>query len=592
MNLFMLKILTLIAFSLLFHYHPIAASSGADAGHRLNAAEYASAGSLPEDATTRVVINELMVDPTPLIGLPDHEWIELLNTGSSVVDLSGWRLVVGTVSRQLPNVFIDPGGYIILCTAVASTQLEQWGKTAVFSLPALRNTGNRITLLDKEGNPADEVDYVDSWYNDNVKKNGGWTLERIDPYRKCGQEANWTASRDVRGGTPGMINSVFADNTDLTAPQILWAGATSPSTAEIIFSEPMETEKLLQTGSYYLAGDPGIPVSAVAGTKNSVLLTWSNAMKVNLVYMLTFNNLTDLCGNTVESGSVEIQWVELEPGDILINEILFNPWPGGADFVELHNPSGKRIDSGKLSLAGRDKNQNLSHQVSLKSLGLLIFPGDYLALTVHREGVMPFYRTFCPECVLQLPSMPPFNNDAGCVVLIDDRGVILDEFCYSEKMHHPLIHNREGVSLERVDPSAPAADHSNWKSASADAGYATPGYQNSQYLSGEKRKISMSATPSFSPNGDGYNDHLRVTYDTPHPGWIGNSWIFDTSGRPVLQLLKNQLLATSGFYEWDGTDETGSRIPPGPYILVMEAYDLDGNVERFKNAVVLTDRWD
>jgi hypothetical protein len=159
-------------------------------------------------------------------------------------------------------------------------------------------------------------------------------------------------------------------------------------------------------------------------------------------------------------------------------------------------------------------------------------------------------------------------------------------------MHHPLIHNREGVSLERVNPSVPAAAQSNWKSASADAGFATPGYQNSQYLSAEERKIAVSTTPSFSPNGDGYNDLLRVSYHTPRPGWIGNSWIFDTAGRPVLQLLKNQLLATSGFYEWDGTDETGRRIPPGPYILLMEAYDLEGNVERFKNAVVLTGRWD
>lgn len=586
MNLFMLKILTFIAFSLIIHYQAESASSGIDLHHELS-----PAGS-PEEAAKHVVISELMVDPTPLIGLPDYEWIELVNTGTSVVDISGWKLVTGTVMRQLPAAFIDPGGYIILCSSAASVHLGQWGRTAVFSLPALRNTGNRITLMDKDGILADEVDYSDAWYNDTGKKNGGWTLERIDPFRKCGQDANWTASRDPRGGTPGMVNSVFADNTDLTAPQILRAGATSPTTAEIVFSEPMAPALLLQKASYHLSGGPGMPFSVTAGSQNSVLLSWSDAMETNRLYQLSFITLTDLCGNAVEKGSAEIQWVVLEPGDIIINEILFNPWPGGNDFVELYNRSEKRIDSGNLFLAGRDKDQNISHQTALGNLSRVILPGDYLALTVHHEGVMPFYRTVCADCVRQIPSMPPFSNDAGCVVLLNDRGVILDEFCYTEKMHHPLIHNREGVSLERINPSVPASDQANWQSASADAGHATPGYQNSQYLSGKGRKLSVSATPSFSPNGDGYNDLLRVTYDTPLPGWVGSSWIFDTTGRPVLQLLKNQLLATSGFYEWDGTDETGRRIPPGPYILVMEAYDMDGNVERLKKAVILTDRWD
>lgn len=592
MNRFMPEILTFIAFSLIIHYHVEASPSGPDTRQDLNCAGYAGAGGLPEDATKSIVINELMVDPTPLVGLPDFEWIELLNTGGSAVDLSGWRLVVGTVSRQLPYAVVDPGGFIILCSAAASSHLEQWGRTAVFSLPALRNTGNRITLLNKEDILVDEVDYVDTWYHDNGKKNGGWTLERIDPHRRCGQDANWIASRDAKGGTPGTVNSVFADNTDLTAPRILRAGATSPTMAEIVFSEPMNPATLMQKSSYLLVGEPGIPVSVVPGTGNSVILTWGNGMEINKIYILTLLNLTDLCGNAVAEGSVEIQWVKLEPGDIIINEILFNPWPGGSDFVELYNPSGKRIDSGKLLLAGRDKNQNLSSQVSLRSISSLILPGDYLALTADRDGVMSFYRTTCSGCIVKIPSMPPCNNDAGCVVLLDDGGVILDEFCYTEKMHHPLIHDREGVSLERVSPAAPAADRGNWKSASADAGFATPGYQNSQYLSGQERKISMASMSSFSPNGDGFNDFLRVSYDTPGPGWIGNSWIFDTAGRPVLQLLKNQLLATSGTYEWDGTDETGSRIPAGPYILVMEAYDLEGNVERFKNAVVLTDRWD
>ncbi|MGZ8516757.1 MAG: lamin tail domain-containing protein, partial [Chitinophagaceae bacterium] len=39
-----------------------------------------------------VVIDEIMADPTPQIGLPNNEWLELKNTSSSAVNLQGWRI--------------------------------------------------------------------------------------------------------------------------------------------------------------------------------------------------------------------------------------------------------------------------------------------------------------------------------------------------------------------------------------------------------------------------------------------------------------------------------------------------------------------
>ncbi len=39
-----------------------------------------------------------------------------------------------------------------------------------------------------------------------------------------------------------------------------------------------------------------------------------------------------------------------QPGDILFNEILFNPLPGDPDYLELYNTSGKVIDASRLQL--------------------------------------------------------------------------------------------------------------------------------------------------------------------------------------------------------------------------------------------------
>lgn len=541
----------------------------------------------------RIVINELMVDPTPLVGLPDFEWIEFMNISNCRVSLAGWRIVVGTTSRTLPEVWIEPGEYIIVCTSAGSSELQKWGRTITISLPALRNTGNRISLHTAGGLLSDEVNYSDKWYKDNRKKDGGWTLERIDPNRSCGESANWTASIDPRGGTPGMVNSVFAKNTDNVPPEIIWAGATSINSAEIIFSEPMDTLSLKQLQKYRLSNGIGVPSRVLIKGDNSVLLKWDQAMQVNITYTLALENITDACGNLPLESSFLIQWIELEPNNVVVNEVLFNPFSGGVDFVELFNRSQKRIDSGKLTLAGRDRNLAMRQSVSLKAINRVIEPGGYVAVTINREAVLSFYITNCPGCIYNLPSMPAYNNDEGWVVLLDDSQKIIDEFHYTEKMHHRLLHNVKGVSLERVNPDVPTNHPGNWQSASSDFGYASPGYQNSQYQSAPSLKVNVYVEPkAFSPNGDGYNDELNIHYETPAPGWVANAWVFDIAGRTIMQLLKNQLLATGGSITWNGEDETGSRIQLGPYILFFEMYDLNGNLEKFKKAFYITDRWE
>ena len=39
-----------------------------------------------------VVITEIMSDPTPQIGLPNFEWIEIRNTTSLPINLQNWRI--------------------------------------------------------------------------------------------------------------------------------------------------------------------------------------------------------------------------------------------------------------------------------------------------------------------------------------------------------------------------------------------------------------------------------------------------------------------------------------------------------------------
>ncbi|MBK5272217.1 MAG: lamin tail domain-containing protein, partial [Bacteroidia bacterium] len=51
-----------------------------------------------------VIIDEFMADPTPMIGLPNNEWLELKNTTTAPINLQNWR--IGDLTGQsgpMPN---------------------------------------------------------------------------------------------------------------------------------------------------------------------------------------------------------------------------------------------------------------------------------------------------------------------------------------------------------------------------------------------------------------------------------------------------------------------------------------------------------
>ncbi len=54
--------------------------------------------------------------------------------------------------------------------------------------------------------------------------------------------------------------------------------------------------------------------------------------------------------------------------------------------------------------------------------------------------------------------------------------------------------------------------------------------------------------------------------------------------------MNNVLLGTSGAVSWDGLMDGNELARIGPYVIYMEAYDLNGNVEKFRKSVVLAHR--
>lgn len=546
-----------------------------------------------------VVIDELIADPTPQVGLPNAEWIELKNTTAFPINLSGWTIGDGGgTSGPMPNYILKSDSFVIVCTGSAVPLLTPFGKTiSVTSFPSLDNVGETLSLISNDGTVIHAVAYNVSWYQNPVKADGGWTLEMIDTKNPCAGSSNWKESADASGGTPGKKNSVDGNNKDATAPGLLRAYASDASTLVLLFDEPLDSTKAAAKNNYSISDGIGNPTNAlpVGPLFNRVILTLTGTLQVNKIYTVTVSGVTD-CGNNsigVKNNTrVGLAAATTDSLDVVVNEILFNPKSGGYDYVELYNRSNKIIDFKQLYLGNRNSSAQIANLKQLGTETLLFFPGDYIAVTESKDWVKNNYLAKNPGNFIELASMPSYNDDTSNIVLYNINGKIVDEFAYSDKWHFALIDNNEGVSLERIDYNGKTQTKENWHSAATSAGYGTPTYQNSQFHIDQQVQGEIKLTPEvFSPDNDGFDDFLTINYQFPERGYLANITIFDASGRPVRVLQKNALCTTSGYFRWDGLNDKLQKVPVGAYVVYTEIFNLQGKTKKFKNTVVVARRF-
>ncbi|MDZ4792778.1 MAG: lamin tail domain-containing protein [Bacteroidota bacterium] len=540
-----------------------------------------------------VVIDEIMADPTPQVGLPNNEWIELRNTTAAPINLLNWRIGDATgQSGPMPSFVLQPDGYVIICTGSAVAALSLFGTTiAVTSFPSLDNDGDQLFLRAANGRTIHAVSYTASWYQNELKKDGGWTLEMIDTKSPCAESSNWKASISTAGGSPGIKNSVDAVNNDPTAPQLKRAYTTDNITIVLVYDEPVDSLSGATLANYSIDnGATLLSATAITPLFNQVQLKTTGPLSANTVYTITATNVKDCKNNTIGAANKARVGLPVDPaaGEWIINEILFNPRSNAFDFVEFYNNSNKIFDAAKLYIANRNSSGVISSIKPLSTTPLYIFPGNYIVETADPDNLAMQYLVKNPDQVLLVSSPPPFSDDEGTVVALNFQGTVVDEVKYKDDWHFKLIDNPEGVSLERIDPAGPSQDATNWHSAASTAGYATPTYKNSQYKLLNSINAKIEITPKvFSPDNDGRDDIATIQYELTEPGYVANITIFDAAGRPIRNLVRNGTLGLSGYWNWDGLDDKGNKLPIGTYIIFTEIFNPQGKKEQFKKAVVL-----
>lgn len=540
-----------------------------------------------------VVIDEIMADPTPQIGLPNNEWLELKNTTAAPINLQNWRIGDATgQSGPLPNFTLQPDSFVIVCTGSAVAAMSAFGTTiSVTSFPSLDNDGDQLFLRAANGRTIHAINYTTGWYQNEVKKDGGWTLEMIDTKSPCAGSSNWKASVSPTGGTPGKKNSIDAVNGDTEAPKILNAYTTNSTTIIIVFDEPVDSLSGATLSNY--TSDGGLVFSGVTTLSplfNKVQLTTSTSLNSITVYTISVSGVKDCKGNTISSSSKVKTGLATDAlaGDWIINEFLFNPKPNAYDYVEFYNKSNKIFDASKLYVANRNSSGVISSIKPLSNVPWFIFPGEYIVATDDAASLALNYLVLHPENVLMVSTMPSYPDDEGNIIALNFQGEVVDEVKYKDDWHFKLIDNAEGVALERLDANESSQNENNWHSAASTAGYGTPTYKNSQYKQMDAIDATIAITPKvFSPDNDGYNDVASIQYKIVEPGYVANIVIYDAAGRPVRQLVRNGTIGLTGYWNWDGLNDKGSKLATGTYLIFTEIFNLQGKKKQFKNTIVL-----
>ena len=540
-----------------------------------------------------VVINEIFADPYPkgdVKPLPQvlptessAEWIELFNNSSETVDLNGWTIN----NRSIPSARFSAGSYLLLVPEDYAEQYRKYGEVvAMSSWSSLTNSGDEVVLRDAAGTIVDSLSYTKAWYGNSAKEEGGWSLEQIRPVLACSVSDNWQASEAALGATPGAINSVNNSDPDLKQPELLEAVWLSGNEVRLRFSEALSTT----TQASQITVD-NLAVQQLILQHKSIILQVEDLAN-SREGLLVSGSVEDCSGNVLSFDREIILPRPAEDTDLVLNEIMYDPTADGAEWVELYNTSGYYISLQNWYLAILDGGIEKSVVVT-KDLEL-IAPGGFRVITSSPQVLKTDFPYIADADVIFQSDLFTFRNDGDTLALLNEEGLVVDKVFYNDDLHHPLVRQTKGVSLERINPYE-YNNGGNWSSAQIissaklNAVNASPAKPNSQWIVKGTEGIGIEVVPKIiHPAPDGLNDLAIVRYQLPEPNLSGKIILLNASGTQEDVLLNNTILGKGGELKWTGTNSEGYALNSGYYIVLLQTFDANGNKKTYKATVVIS----
>ena len=458
-------------------------------------------------------VTEIMYNPPPFAPYPgdDLEFIELKNTGTNTLDLSGLQFTDGITFVFTNGTRLLPGSFFVLARNAAAFSAKYPGVpiNGVYT-GRLDNGGEKLTLAHVLGTNVFSFSYNNAVPWPITPDGYGFSLVSSGVNGIPGSSVSWRASANL-GGSPGaddpqssfapiVINEILThtDPPQLDAIELFNPATTNVNIGGWFLSDDAAAPKKFRVPDgttipaqgfavFYETNfnpQPGLPPSFALNSHGESLYLFSGTMNTNLSgyshsfdYGASANGVS--FGRYINSIGDE-DWPALQSltlggsnsapriGPIVINEVMYHPAAGYDEFVELVNISSNAVllydaafptNAWKLSGLG----YTFSNSISMPAGGYLLLvsidPATFRTKYSIGAGVQiigPFPGAL-QDNGERLRLERPDNPDTNGVPYI-----AVDEVRYNDRAPWPVGADGDGPSLQRRTLSSYGNEPTNW----------------------------------------------------------------------------------------------------------------------------------
>lgn len=490
--------------------------------HWSNPVQFVAGEPLAVGAMADLRITELMYNPLPSDTLDgdEFEFIELTNTGSDTLDLTGVSFTNGvTFDFADGNVTTLGPGRFVLVVKNRSAFESRYG-LALSTLIAgqyegkLANAGESITLVDYWTGTVADFEYGDDSLWPAAADGGGYSLVPLDsvladePQGSLNYPLNWRASA-YPGGSPGQDDPAATQSLVINE---FMANATTGGDWIELYNPTASAVSLV---GWYLSDDVSklakwaIPAGSIAagGYKcfnniDGFGLGWDGE-EVVLSYLpgTGEDRIVDAVQFKAQEPDVTRgrypdggpYWLRMTPSkgsanavpilDVMISEIMYHPLDPNDEYVELYNPTSQMVTLTEGDIVwrlGGAVDYNLPAGASIPAGGRVVIVGfDPAVETSRLNALATAYggTPLTPGVQIFGPWQGSLSN-AGERLAIEktlpaedltdaDGWAVVDEVTYSDAAPWPAQADGLGSALQRITLDATHSGNApaNWQAA-------------------------------------------------------------------------------------------------------------------------------
>ena len=503
-----------------------------------------------------VLINEFLAAPNN----DQSEFVELI--AFQDLELIAWGISDNVlIPIQIDSFFVENGDFLVILSDSNMIDFVHDGAhiTIPSNFPGLNNSADGIYLFDHTGSVIDSLNYDGDWPVTNDH-----STEKKRPSYISNISGNWSFANAIVSMTPGAQNSIMVLDVDGMIIQDAITYSPIPPFPDSVVTilipivnvgvESFDGTFSIQMNDDEI-GDGIIPTISMGDTiiiESMIESPISGLHSISIILDIVDD------GNYENNIATFLLAVRYLFGDALVNEFFPLPDSTESEFVEMIPQKNVNINNWTIRDFGGTKGV-------LPNLDLSAF--TYCLITDDSS----FLDIIPDTSILILPGngLPGLNNSSETIYILDHTESVIDSLHYNENWS--LMDSR---SVEKYRITDISNEQNNWGISVGEAGK-TPGFQNSLFFSDLPSKGSVTISPDpFSPDGDGIDDELTITYSLPYLGAAIRWEIIDMAGRVIAKPYYNYQVAQNGKLTWNGQRDNGKSARIGIYVMKISFQDV------------------